>query len=74
MRKAWQEAKAEFVDRPFYGAESLFKADINDLFQYLIDRGVPIKGLEVEHGWSEIHSIADLDRVREYYLKSNNPA
>ena len=47
---------------------------MNDLFQYMIDGGTEVHGLEVEHGWSEIHSPADLERVRRHFTLASEPA
>ena len=67
LKRAWAEAQGEFRGRPFYEAESVEKADFNDLIQYLIDRGTPVHGLEIEQGWSEIHSLDDYKRVRSHF-------
>lgn len=67
LGRAWDEAQNEFRDRPFYDAPGVRQADFTDLLQYLIDRGFPVRGLEIEHGWSEIRSLEDLERVRSHY-------
>ena len=67
MKNAWQEAAKKFKDKPFYESESLAKADFNDLIQFLMDQGHPVHGLEIEHGWSEIHSVEDYERVSRYF-------
>ncbi len=67
LRRAWDEAQRKFRKEPFYEAAGVREADLNDLLQYLIDRGFPVHGLEIEHGWSEIHSLEDLERVRAHY-------
>jgi phosphoenolpyruvate phosphomutase len=48
--------------------------DFNDLIQYLIDHGQAVYGLEIEHGWSEIHSLEDLERVRAHFERQAVPA
>lgn len=65
--RAWRKALADFRGRPFYEAESAEKADFNDLVQYLIDQNESVHGLEIEHGWSEIHSMEDYERVQSYF-------
>lgn len=52
------------------GAET---SDFNELIQHLIDRGHPVYGLEIEHGWSEIHSLEDLERVRTHFERKTIP-
>ena len=73
LRHAWQEAQKQFQGKPFYEAPSIEKADVNDLLQYLIDQGHPVHGLEIEHGWSEIHSLEDYERVNSYF-REQQPA
>lgn len=67
LRDAWKTVSAKFKGKPFYESASVEKADFNDLIQYLIDQGQPVHGLEIEHGWSEIHSVEDFDRVNSYF-------
>ena len=67
LRRAWEEANQKFSHQSFYESPDAEKADFNDLLQFLIDRDVPIHGLEIEHGWSEIHSPDDLRRARAHF-------
>ncbi len=64
---AWKEALKKFQGKRFYESESVEKADFNDLIQYLIEQGHTVHGLEIEHGWSEIHSLEDYQRVNSYF-------
>lgn len=79
-----QKANYEFIGMVFFREEGLSelteawqalpspeKADLNDLLQHLIDRGVPVHGLEIEHGWSELHSIEDFKRVKAHFEKNS---
>lgn len=68
--QAWKEALEKFHGKRFYESDSVEKADFNDVIQFLIDRGHPVHGLEIEHGWSEIHSLEDYERVNSYFRKS----
>ncbi len=70
LSDSWDRAISKFKNKPFYEAPSVDKADFTDLVQYMIDQGESIYGLEIEHGWSEIHSIEDLDRVSQHYNAS----
>jgi phosphoenolpyruvate phosphomutase len=72
LKSAWETARARFAGRPFYGAASVERADLVELLQFLIDEGVPVQGLEVEHGWSEIHSVDDWKRVSDYCRESSD--
>lgn len=69
LKAAWADALELFRNKPFYEAPSAEKADFIDLLRYVIDRGVPVHGMEIERGWSEIHSLDDYDRVNAYYQK-----
>jgi len=68
--KAWDDAHPAFQNKSFYEASSVLKASFTDIIQFMIDSGIPIYGLEVEHGWSEIHSIDDYRRLQEYFDSS----
>jgi NDP-sugar pyrophosphorylase family protein len=48
------------------------KADFNDLIQFILDRGFPVHGMEIEHGWSEIHSQEDWQRVNAHFSKAGS--
>jgi phosphoenolpyruvate phosphomutase len=66
LSRAWEEARAKFKGRPFYESPSVESADLMDFLQYLIDSEHPVHGMEVEHGWSEIHSLDDYERVNAH--------
>lgn len=67
LKSAWTEALAEFRGQPFYEANSGTQADLTDLLHYLLDRGIPVHGMEISRGWSEIHSLDDYQRVQAHY-------
>lgn len=66
VSQAWDEARAKFKGRPFYESPTVESADFMDFLQFLIDSGRPVHGMEVEHGWSEIHSLDDHERVNTH--------
>lgn len=70
MFEAWETAKKQFSGKPFYEAASVETASLNDLFQFMIDQGIPVYGLEIEHGWSELHSAEDFNRLNDYFKMS----
>ena len=72
LRQAWEEARSQFQGRQFYEAPSVERAGFTDLLQYLIDRGHPVNGLEIEHGWSEVHSLDDYKRLNESFQASES--
>lgn len=69
VQGAWDEACWKFAAQPFYEAPSIERADFTDLLSYVRDRGCPVYGMEIEHGWSEIHSRDDYERVRAHFEK-----
>lgn len=69
LQHAWDEAVETFRNSPFYEAASPLEADFTDLLRYLLDRGFPLFGMEIDHGWSEIHSKDDYQRVCAHFQK-----
>ncbi len=63
----WEEGLALYKRKKFYSASDIYQADFTDLVQYLIDQGLEVHGMEIEHGWSEIHSAEDLGRIRGFF-------
>ena len=45
----------------FHEASSFHQADITDMLQELIDRGLSVHGIEVSKGWREIHTREDVE-------------
>jgi phosphoenolpyruvate phosphomutase len=50
-------------DTPFHEAKSFHRASLTDMFQELINRGIPVQTMEVRSGWSEIRTFDDYQRV-----------
>jgi phosphoenolpyruvate phosphomutase len=67
LSAAWDRACLDFKSKYFYEASSAQGADLNDLIQYLVELGQPVYGLEIEQGWSEIHSAKDVERVSRHF-------
>lgn len=70
LGSAWEEALAHFSGRSFYEAPSAEMADFTDLLRLLLDKGTPVHGMEIEQGWSEIHSREDYLRVQTHYSRT----
>ncbi len=71
LGRAWDEALTRFSGRPFYEAPAPEKADFTDLARFLLDRGCPVYGMEIEQGWSEIHSLEDYLRIQSHYTSKD---
>lgn len=67
LKEAWGQALRTLQGQPFYEAPTVEKADLTDLILYLLDQGVSIFGMEIDHGWSEIHSLDDYERVLSHF-------
>ncbi len=72
IKQAWQEAQAKFSGKPFYEAANMNQASVTDLLQYMIEQGAEIYGMIIDHGWSEIYSLDDYERVNRYFSASSN--
>ena len=70
LKRAWEEAQREFRGKPFYEAPCVEQADFTDLIRYLLARDFQVFGMEVESGWSEIHSRDDFERIEAYFRRS----
>ncbi len=66
LEAAWDASQHASADQPFQEAIQPGLADFTDLVQHVIDSGHPVHGLEIEHGWSEIHSLDDYQRVCQH--------
>lgn len=64
LRTVYEDCE-EQVDGRFHQADSVEKASFTDIIQELIDRGYPVKALEIHKGWLEIHDSEDLETARE---------
>jgi len=72
LMEAWEDALKKFPDSAFQEAPTAWQADLTDLMQYLVDRGIPVHSLEIEQGWSEIHSRSDYERARAHFQPSQS--
>lgn len=59
FKSAYREAEREFAGQPFHEADAFERASFSDLFQELIDRGIPIACLDIYKGWFEVDTFED---------------
>ncbi len=57
FKKEYRKALVEYSNKPFFEAENIAQASLEDFLQYLIKRGYSIKALQVNSGWMEIHTF-----------------
>lgn len=67
LRNAWVEALQKFNGKKFYESSAPEMASMTDLLQYLMDRGTEVRGFVIEHGWSELYSLEDYQRLERYF-------
>jgi len=70
LKAAWSTVQKEFSNKRFYESPNAYSASMTDLLQFLIDRGTMIFGLVVEHGWSEVYSLDDYERLKQYFTEN----
>lgn len=63
FKQAYHREKAAATGGAFNEAESFQKANLFDLLQKMIDEGQRVRAFEVHKGWTEIHTLADYERV-----------
>ncbi len=71
LKACWAKALKDFHDKPFGEAANAGYASMTDLYQFMIDQGIEIHGLVIEHGWSEIYSLDDYTRLDNYFSQKS---
>jgi len=62
-RAAYREACERGPERPYGEAPRLRQAQLTDLLQDLINRGISVRAVDVYKGWTEIDSFEDYQRA-----------
>jgi choline kinase len=62
--------RAHFWEQPWIRGRSLRKAFMTDFLQALINDGVKISGVPVEHGWLEFDSRNDYHNAQSWHLNN----
>jgi len=57
FKKEYHNALKEYKKKPFYEAENIFQASLEDMLQHLINLGYKIEAMQVNSGWMEIHTF-----------------
>ena len=57
FKKEYHKALVEYRNKPFFEAENITQASLEDFLQYLIELGYRVEALQVNSGWMEIHSF-----------------
>lgn len=59
LKNEYHNALKEYKKKPFYDAESIFQASLEDMLQHLINLGYKVEALQVNSGWMEIHTFSN---------------
>ena len=65
LQSVYVESKIKYEDGPFQASTSFQKAYLIDLFQEMIDVGVPLHAMEIEGGYIEVDTNQDFHHARE---------
>ena len=57
FKKEYHKALEEYKNKPFYGAENIFQASLEDMLQHLINLGYKVEAMQVNSGWMEVHTF-----------------
>jgi phosphoenolpyruvate phosphomutase len=63
LKKLYEKSKVRYYRKKFHEAKSFEKASFTDMIQELIDNGIEISSLEVNSGWTEVHTFEDYKRA-----------
>jgi len=63
IKEAYQAGLELLPDQPYHEAASFLKTSLTDLLQEMIDRGHPVKAIEVYKGWLEVDTFEDYRRA-----------
>jgi phosphoenolpyruvate phosphomutase len=57
FKREYHRALAEYRGHPFFAARNICQAGLVDFLNYLIQLGHPVKALQTNWGWAEIHTF-----------------
>ena len=57
FKEEYDRVLAEYADKPFYEAENIFQASLEDFLQHLITLGYRVEAMQVNSGWMEVHTF-----------------
>ncbi len=63
LKEVYRAGTQEPADRPYHEASNFLQASLTDLLQEMIDRGYPVKAVEIYKGWLEIDTFEDYRRA-----------
>ncbi len=63
LKEVYQQGLERAPDRPYHEAANFSQASFTDLLQEMIDRGRPVKAVEIYKGWLEVDTFEDYRRA-----------
>ena len=69
LKDIYHESLEKYPNK-FHEAENIYKANLTDLLQEIIDRGYKVKVFKTYKGWMEIEEENDVRLAEEFYKKS----
>ena len=57
FKREYHSAVEEYKNKPFYKAENIFQASLEDMLQHLINLCYKVEAMQVNSGWMEIHTF-----------------
>lgn len=69
FRQVYQRAKIKYWDEPWQRGRIFQKVYMTDFLQALIDEGIPVYAVPVQHGWLEFDTVTDYEKVLEWFAQ-----
>ena len=71
LKRNFHRAKDKYWSKPYQSSPSFQKAFISDLLKDMLQLGVQINTVFIEHGWHEIETTNDLQEAKNIFAKQN---
>lgn len=59
----YDQAKAQFWNKPWQTSRTFQRAYMTDMLQALVDDGVDVRAIKIEHGWLEFDTVNDYEDI-----------
>ena len=66
FRQMYHRAKAKYWNKPWQRGRIFQKVYMTDFLQALIEDGIPVYAVPVQHGWLEFDGVTDYEKVLEW--------
>jgi choline kinase len=66
FRQMYHHAKARYWGKPWQRGRIFQKVYMTDFLQALIDDGIPVHAVPIQHGWLEFDTVTDHEKVLEW--------